>query len=82
MIQLHDTDVIEYNLKMSQFRSQLAQQESSKAQTDNRPKCPTCSSTKLKKVSTTSKVTNTVMWGIFGTKRHKTWHCENCGYEW
>lgn len=48
----------------------------------NKPKCPTCQSTNLKKISTTSKVMNTAMFGIFGTKRHKTFHCNNCGYEW
>lgn len=48
----------------------------------NKPKCPTCQSTNLKKISTTSKVVNTAVWGIFGTKRHKTFHCNNCGYEW
>ena len=48
----------------------------------NLPKCPTCSSTNLKKISTTAKVANTALWGIFGTKRHKTYHCNSCGYEW
>lgn len=48
----------------------------------NKPKCPTCQSTNLKKISTTSKVVNTAMFGIFGTKRHRTFHCNNCGYEW
>ena len=48
----------------------------------NKPKCPTCQSTNLKKISTTSKVVNTAIFGIFGTKRHKTFHCNNCGYEW
>lgn len=48
----------------------------------NKPKCPTCNSTNLKKVSTTSKVVNTAVFGLFGTKRYKTFHCNNCGYEW
>mgnify|MGYP001035685353 CR=1 FL=1 len=48
----------------------------------NKPKCPTCQSCNLKKISTTSKVMNTAMFGIFGTKRHKMFHCNNCGYEW
>lgn len=48
----------------------------------NFPHCPTCGSTNLKKISTTSKAVNTVAFGIFGTKRHKTFHCNNCGYEW
>lgn len=48
----------------------------------NKPKCPTCQSINIKKVSTTSRVINTAIYGIFGTKRYKTFHCNNCGYEW
>lgn len=48
----------------------------------NIPKCPTCQSASIRKVSVTSKVTNTALFGIFGTKRYKTFHCNNCGYEW
>lgn len=47
-----------------------------------KPKCPTCNSTNIKKISATSKVVNTAVFGLFGTKRHKTFHCNNCGYEW
>jgi hypothetical protein len=28
------------------------------------------------------KVVNTALFGIFGTKRHKTFHCDDCSYEW
>lgn len=56
------------------------QQESSIS--DNTPKCPTCGSTNIKKISSTAKVTNTVLFGIFGNKRKKQFHCESCGYEW
>ena len=48
----------------------------------NKPKCPTCQSQNIKKISATSKVVNTAVFGLFGTKRHKTFHCNNCGYEW
>lgn len=48
----------------------------------NVPTCPTCHSTNLRKISTTAKAANTALFGIFGTKRHKTFHCNNCGYEW
>ncbi len=48
----------------------------------NIPKCPTCQSTNIRKISTTSKVVNTALWGLFGTKRHKTFHCNSCSYEW
>ena len=48
----------------------------------NKPKCPTCNSSNLKRVSATSKVVNTAVFGLFGTKRFKQFHCNNCGYEW
>lgn len=40
--------------------------------------CPYCHSKDTKKISTTSKVVNTAVWGILGTKRHKQWHCNKC----
>ena len=48
----------------------------------NMPKCPTCASTDLRKISTMSKIADTAMFGLLGTKRHKTFHCNHCGYEW
>ncbi len=56
--------------------------ENDKINQTNTPKCPMCQSTNLKKITTASKIMNTAMFGIFGTKRHKTFHCNNCGYEW
>lgn len=53
-----------------------------KVRQGNVPKCPTCQSTNLKKISITSKTVNTALFGLFGTKRHKTFHCNSCGYEW
>lgn len=41
--------------------------------------CPYCNSVDTSKISTTSKVINTVVFGIFGTKRFKQWHCNDCG---
>lgn len=32
-----------------------------------------------KKISATSKAVNTALFGIFGTKRNKQWHCEKRG---
>lgn len=40
--------------------------------------CPYCHSTNTKKISATSKAINTAVFGIFGTKRHKQWHCNKC----
>lgn len=41
--------------------------------------CPYCHSKKTKKITTTSKILDTTIFGIFGTKRHKQWHCNDCG---
>lgn len=41
--------------------------------------CPYCNSVNTSKISTTSKVVNTAVFGIFGTKRFKQWHCNDCG---
>ena len=48
----------------------------------NKPKCPTCGSANLSKVSATSKAVSVGLFGIFSQKVKKTWHCENCRYEW
>ena len=48
----------------------------------NIPKCPTCGSKNIKRISITSKVTSVALFGLLSTKRSKTFHCENCGYEW
>lgn len=84
MINLRNTDIIEYELKMSQFRIQAKQQElqEQQEQDSNVPKCPTCGSTRIKKVSAASKAGSVFMFGLLSQKVKKTWHCENCGYEW
>lgn len=50
--------------------------------TQNVPKCPTCSSTDIKKISGLSKVGSVAIWGLLSRKVHKQWHCNNCGSEW
>lgn len=46
------------------------------------PHCPMCNSTDMTRISTTSKVVNTAMFGIFGQKRKYQFKCNNCKYEW
>lgn len=48
----------------------------------NVPKCPTCGSTDLSKVSTLSKAGSVFMFGLLSQKVKKQWHCNNCGSEW
>ena len=46
------------------------------------PKCPTCGSPDLSKIGTASKVLDVAFWGFASGKVKKTFHCNNCGYEW
>lgn len=80
MTKLHENDPIEYQLKISQFKANLKQQESSKVEEDNNtPHCPYCNSTNIKKITTGSKVAHTALFGIFSMSRNsKQWHCNNC----
>jgi len=48
----------------------------------NIPKCPTCKSTNIKKISATSKVVGGAMFGLFSSKVRNTFECKNCRYKW
>lgn len=48
----------------------------------NVPKCPTCGSSNIKRVSGTSKAVSVVMFGLLSQKVKKQFRCNNCGYEW
>ena len=76
MIELKEKDPIEYQLKLSQFKANLSQTKA--VEENNVPKCPYCHSTNIKKITNTSKVVNTALFGIFGQKRKHQWHCNNC----
>ena len=40
--------------------------------------CPYCKSEDTMKISKVEKAVNTWLFGLFGTKRYKEWHCNNC----
>lgn len=48
----------------------------------NIPKCPTCGSTNVEKISTTKKAIGFVAVGVFSSNFGKTMHCKQCGYKW
>ena len=82
MIDLKEKDPIEFQLKMSQFKTQVQQQESIKTQNDNIPRCPHCKSTNIKLISGLNRGTSIAMWGIFSKKINKSFECKQCGYTW
>lgn len=48
----------------------------------NKPKCPTCNSTNIKKISGTAKVAGAVAFGLFSKTARSQFKCGNCGYKW
>ena len=48
----------------------------------NIPKCPTCGSTNIEKISTGSKMVGAAMLGILSSDVRNTMHCKNCGAKW
>ena len=74
MINLYQADIIEYELKMSQFRQQL---EGQKQAQDTRPKCPKCGSTAI---TTGSRGVN-FTFGLIGASKTVN-RCSNCGHTW
>jgi len=49
----------------------------------NVPKCPTCGSTNIKRISGLSKAGSFAMFGVFSLgKVSKTFECKNCHYKW
>lgn len=82
MNDLKEKDPIEFQLKLAQFKATTVQQESVKFQEQNIPKCPTCGSTNIKKISAGSRWLSTGMFGISSSKLGKSMECRHCGYKW
>ena len=82
MVDLKEKDIIEYNLKMSQFRTQVQQQKSSEAHNDTTPRCPHCHSSNIKPISGLNRGASIAVWGVFSKKINKSFECKSCGYTW
>lgn len=79
MTKLHDEDPIEYQLKMSQFKANLKQQESSKKVEEDKDviHCPRCKSTSIQTINR-----GYSFWtGFLGSGSPRN-VCQKCGYKW
>lgn len=68
------TEFVQDDYQLTQ--SQLADIESRK------PKCPTCASTNIEKISGADKVVGAALFGLFSKTAHSQFKCKNCGYKW
>lgn len=90
MNDLRNTDVIAYKEKIAQYKAEfekihapLSDDENDiYKQTQNLPKCPTCGSTNIKKISAVSKAGGIFMFGIFSKTAKSQFQCVDCGYKW
>lgn len=48
----------------------------------NKPKCPTCQSTNVSKISGVKRWLTTGLFGLASSDIGKTMKCNNCGYKW
>ena len=46
------------------------------------PKCPTCGSTNIRKISTGERMVSVGILGLFSKKINKSFKCGSCGYTW
>ena len=61
---------------------QIAQANAQAQELLNKPKCPTCGSTNIKKIGGIERGASIAAFGIFSKKINKTFKCGNCGYTW
>lgn len=46
------------------------------------PKCPTCNSTNIEKISIMRRGFHAMTWGLFSKTARSQFECKNCGYKW
>lgn len=61
---------------------QIAQVNAQAQELLNKPKCPTCGSTNIKKIGGIERGASIAAFGLFSKKINKTFKCNNCGYTW
>lgn len=70
-----------FNARMGHNHSNSHTSEQKKEET-NIPKCPTCGSTKIRKISGTKRAASILSFGILSNNIGKTYECLNCKYKW
>lgn len=77
MNDLKEKDIIEYNMKLSQMKSNLAAIQVTDKQQSNLPHCPKCGSTAISTVNRGFSIVT----GFIGSGSPRN-VCQKCGYKW
>lgn len=73
---------IENESRSSLTPEQIAHNNAVAKEWQNKPKCPTCSSTNVQKIGTGERMASVAVLGIFSKKINKSFKCKSCGYTW
>lgn len=73
-----------YNRRKEIIAQRVKEREAAKSltQSPNTPKCPTCGSTNIQKISATKKAAGAIGFGLFSKTAKSQFECKNCGYKW
>lgn len=65
-----------------EYRNRLNLPSSYKAKEANKPKCPTCGSTNIKRITTANRAVSVLTLGILSGKIGKNYECLDCKVKW
>ena len=85
--EMFDKELYEKRLKEEEIRAEesrafCAQLAAKNDSNTNKPKCPTCGSTNIKKIGNLERGASVGLFGLFSSKIGKTMQCKNCSYKW
>ena len=68
----------------NKYKEKMNSLQSEKTLVENRyiPKCPTCNSTNIKKISSSRKLAGAIGFGLLSKTAKSQFECSNCGYKW
>ena len=79
---------VDYNVDIcpvckSQLTTPLVKERNFNTQPQsNVPKCPTCGSVNIKRISLLNRAVHGYAFGLFSTTARSQFKCKNCGYKW
>lgn len=73
----NDTDLV-----VEHFIAEESKKNTHNAHLSNQPKCPTCGSTNVQKITGFERGISVATLGLFSKKINKSFKCNKCGYTW
>lgn len=66
------------------YKEEMKSLQSEEASVENRyiPKCPTCNSPNIKKISSSRKLAGAIGFGLLSKTAKSQFECNDCGYKW